>query len=52
MAGGSLITKIRKAFDELIALGLVEKQAGAVLWRAGHGLFADFDGGEERDRRD
>ena len=24
MAGGSLITKIRKAFDELIALGLVE----------------------------
>jgi threonine synthase len=28
MAGGSLITKIRKAFDELIALGLVERQAG------------------------
>jgi len=24
MAGGSLITKIRKAFNELIALGLVE----------------------------
>jgi threonine synthase len=24
MAGGSLITKIRKAFDELVALGLVE----------------------------
>ena len=27
MAGGSLITKIRKAFDELIALGLVENKA-------------------------
>jgi threonine synthase len=26
MAGGSLITKIRKAFDELIALGLVENK--------------------------
>jgi threonine synthase len=26
MAGGSLITKIRKAFDELIALGLVESK--------------------------
>ena len=27
MAGGSLITKIKKAFDELIELGLVEAQA-------------------------
>jgi threonine synthase len=27
MAGGSLITKIKKAFDELIALGLVEEKA-------------------------
>src|SRR5499427_6441381 len=27
MAGGSLITKIKKAFDELIALGLVEAKA-------------------------
>jgi threonine synthase len=27
MAGGSLITKIKKAFDELIALGLVEPKA-------------------------
>lgn len=27
MAGGSLITKIRKAFDELIALGLVENKS-------------------------
>src|SRR6266446_4431517 len=27
MAGGSLITKIKKAFDELIALGLVEGKA-------------------------
>jgi threonine synthase len=26
MAGGSLITKIRKAFDELIALGIVENR--------------------------
>ena len=26
MAGGSLITKIRKAFNELITLGLVEKK--------------------------
>ena len=26
MAGGSLITKIRKAFNELIALGLVEEK--------------------------
>jgi threonine synthase len=26
MAGGSLITKIRKAFNELVALGLVEKK--------------------------
>jgi threonine synthase len=27
MAGGSLITKIKKAFDELVALGLVEAKA-------------------------
>ncbi len=30
MAGGSLITKIKKAFDELILLGLVEAEAGEV----------------------
>ena len=38
MAGGSLITKIYKAFQELIALGLVEKKHGEVFWRAGHRL--------------
>ena len=30
MAGGSLIRKIRKAFDELVCLGLVEKPAAPV----------------------
>ena len=51
MAGGSLITKIRKAFNELIELGLVENEAGAVLRRAGDGLLAYLQGGEERHRR-
>ena len=52
MAGGSLITKIRKAFNELIELGPGGREAGAVLWRAGHRMLADCEGGEERHRRD
>ena len=48
MAGGSLITKIKKAFDELVELGLGGSEAGAFLRRAGYGMLADFDGGESR----
>ena len=40
MAGGSLIRKLRKAFNELIALGPGRRQAREVLWRPGHRLFA------------
>ena len=50
MAGGSLITKIRKAFKELIALGLVEDQPRPLLRRAGHRLLAHFHGRQERHR--
>ena len=52
MAGGSLIVKIKKAFDELIKLGLVEGEAGEVFRCAGYWLFSDFDGGENRQRGD
>ena len=51
MAGGSLITKIKKAFRELVALGLVEDKQVQVLWRAGYGMLADFDRGEDGRRR-
>ena len=52
MAGGSLITKIHKAFQELITLGLVEIEAGQILWRAGHRLLADLRRREVREGRD
>jgi threonine synthase len=48
MAGGSLITKIAKAFRELVTLGWVEEKPVKVFWRAGYGLLADFDGCETR----
>ena len=41
MAGGSLITKIRKAFSELIELGSGRTQKRALLRSAGNGLLAD-----------
>ena len=47
MAGGSLITKIKKAFTELAALGLGRRQAGTFLWRAGHWLLAYLARGQE-----
>ena len=52
MAGGSLITKIHKAFRELIALGLVRSEAGQILRRAGHRLLAHLRRGEARQGRD
>ena len=39
MAGGSLITKVNKAFEELKKLAWVEPVANALLWRPGDGLF-------------
>ena len=46
MAGGSLIRKIRKAFQELIFLGLVEaRQTCPLLWSASHGLLAHLGRG-------
>ena len=52
MAGGSLITKIRKAFKELIALGLVEEKQVRFFGAQATGMLADCDGGEERRGRD
>jgi threonine synthase len=46
MAGGSLIRKIRKAFRELVALGLVDEKEVQVLWRAGDRMLADLARGE------
>ena len=51
MAGGSLIMKIKKAFDELVQLGLVEGQAGEIFRRASYRLLTDFDRGESWKRR-
>ena len=51
MAGGSLITKIHKAFQELIALGLVADEAGQIFRRAGHRLLPDLRRGETRQGR-
>ena len=48
MAGGSLITKIKKAFDELIKIGASRRKAGKVLRRAGYRMLSDFNGGENR----
>ena len=42
MAGGSLITKIRKSFNELIALGLVRGKESEILRRAGDRVLPDF----------
>ncbi len=50
MAGGSLITKIRKAFSELVALGLVEDKPVKLLRRAGHRLLAHLHRRQERHR--
>src|SRR3974390_2502397 len=48
MAGGSLITKIKKAFDELIKLGLVEPKGG----KLGVGTTeAEYDCSFSRDRQ-
>ena len=52
MAGGSLIRKIRKAFNELIELGLVEKKHVKFFGAPGYGMLADFALGEERLGRD
>ncbi len=52
MAGGSLITKIKKAFEELIQLGLVEPKNGEVLRSAGYGMLANFDCGQSGELRD
>ena len=52
MAGGSLITKIKKAFDELIKLGLVEAKGSEVLRRASDRMLSDFDRGQDWQLRD
>ncbi len=46
MAGGSLIIKIKKAFDELVHLGLVEAEAGEIFRSASYRLLSDFNRGE------
>ena len=48
MAGGSLITKIHKAFEELKKLGWVEPAATKLLRRPGDGLLAHHHGGQAR----
>ena len=50
MAGGSLITKIHKAFQELIALGTGGIEAREILWRAGHRLLAHLQRRRSRAR--
>ena len=50
MAGGSLIIKIKKAFDELVQLGLVEAKPVKYLRSAGYRMLADFDCSEGRKR--
>ena len=52
MAGGSLIIKIKKAFDELVQLGLVEARPVKYLRRASYWMLADFDCSEGRKHRD
>ena len=42
MAGGSLITKIAKAFRELVTLGWVDATPSPLFWSPSHGLLADF----------
>ena len=48
MATGSLLTKIHKAYKEFIKIGIMEDRALHRAWRAGHRLFADQRGNEER----
>ena len=52
MAGGSLIRKIRKAFNELICLGLVEAKPVQLLRRAGHRLLAHLARPSRREPND
>ncbi len=47
MAGGALISKIHKAFDELIELGLVEDKPVRFLRRPGHWLLSHCPCGKE-----
>ena len=50
MAGGSLITKIYKAFDELIALAW-NRRPCQVFRRAGHGMLAHLERRQAGQRR-
>ena len=49
MAGGSLITKVNKAFEELKKLAWVEPIANPLLRRPGDGLLADHQRRQARD---
>ena len=51
MAGGSLIIKIKKAFDELVQPELVDAKAGEVFRSAGYRVLSDFNRGESWQRR-
>ena len=48
MAGGSLITKIYKAFKELIDARIRGREAGKIFRRAGHGVQPHQHGGKGR----
>jgi hypothetical protein len=48
MAGGSLIVKIKKAFDELVRLGLVEEKKVPFLRCSGNRVLAHLDCGQVR----
>ena len=52
MAGGSLITKIKKAFDELILLGLVDPKPVKFFGAQAIGVLADFHRDQAIQQRD